>query len=166
MKKMNLSFFMELFYTAFLGVIIVLFFGLGVAAFYPSPKSPEPPVYVSEPVKTAEVSVESPADKAARLKYDADQKKYNEDFKVYSRNVSVITMVLAVVTLVASIFVVHKIFLISDGLLLGAVFTLGYSIIRGLMTEDVKFRFVVTTIGLVITVAVGYFKFIKPRNEN
>ncbi len=161
-KSFTLSTALQIFYTAFLGLIIALFFGLGVGAFYESPKMPESPSY-SEPIK--ESTVETPEDKTARLKFDSDQKKYEEDFKLYSRNVSIITTIFAVITLVFALFVVHNVFIISDGLLLGAVFTLGYSIIRGLMTEDVKFRFIIVTVGLIITIAVGYFKFIKPQKE-
>ena len=50
---------------------------------------------------------------------------------------------------------------IADGLLLGGVFTLLYSIIRSFGSEDPRYSFLVTSAGLVITMVVGYFKFLK-----
>lgn len=162
-KEITLSSALQIFYTVFLGIIIALFFGLGVGAFYEAPKAPTYPIYTE--ANKEGVTSETAEDKASRIKFETDQRKYEQDLKPYSRNVSMITMVLAVITLVTALFIVHKVFIISDGLLLGAVFTLGYSIIRGMMTEDVKFRFMIAAVGLVITIAVGYFKFIKPKQE-
>ncbi len=55
--------------------------------------------------------------------------------------------------------------IISDGLLLGGVFTLGYSIIRGFAGDDDKFRFFVVIVGLVVTVVLGDLKFIRDEER-
>jgi hypothetical protein len=55
--------------------------------------------------------------------------------------------------------------MIADGILLGGVFTTMYSIIRGLMSEDSQFRFLIVVIGLGIALALGYIKFIRPRES-
>ncbi len=55
--------------------------------------------------------------------------------------------------------------IISDGLLLGGVFTLGYSIILSFADDDDKFRFFVVIVGLVVTVVLGYLKFIRDQER-
>lgn len=64
-----------------------------------------------------------------------------------------------------SLTVVKNLIYIADGVLLGGVLTLLYSIVRGFGSQDTMFRFVVVSIGLVIALLLGYIKFIKP-NKN
>jgi hypothetical protein len=150
---------LKVIYTIFLGGIIALFFGLGVAAFYPGP---------TQPVQPAELTIIegkgcnlTESEKAQQLKFENDQRKYQDDFKLYSRNVSIITMIMAVVAVAVGLLFLNKILLLSDGLLLGGVFTLAYSIVRGLLSENVQYRFVVVAVGLLVTLVLGYIKFIK-----
>jgi hypothetical protein len=49
--------------------------------------------------------------------------------------------------------------------LLGGVFAAAYSIIRGLMSENTQFRFIIVVIGLAIALALGYIKFIRPKAD-
>jgi hypothetical protein len=76
-----------------------------------------------------------------------------------------ITLGLAVLALIVSLLFLNKILIISDGLMLGGVFTLVYSIILGFSTEDARYRFVIVSVGLLITLGLGYIKFIKPNQE-
>ncbi len=82
--------------------------------------------------------------------------------QVYSRNVSIVTLVAAVLVLAASLTVIKNIALIADGTLLGGVLTLAYSIVRGFGTDDNRFRFVVLSASLLITLILGYVKFLQP----
>lgn len=152
---------LEIIYTLFLALLIALFFGLGVSAFYPAPKSPEYPVALSAPLKEQQVT-QTQEQVDAQVKFDQQQKDYTKSFATYNRNVSVITLGLAVVALVVSLAFLNNIYVISNGILLGGVFTLVYSIIRGFMTDDTRYRFVIVTVGLLITLVLGYIKFIKP----
>lgn len=154
---------LKVIYTIFLGIIIALFFGLGVAAFYPAPKAPEQPAVLNTPTK-ADCSQNAVQIKAQQ-EFDKAQKAYQEKFGVYNRNVSIITLVLAVLALTVGLLFLNKILLLSDGLLLGGVFTLIYSIIRGVMSENVQYRFLIVAAGLLITLILGYIKFIKPENN-
>jgi len=155
---------LEIIYTLFLALLISLFFGLGVSAFYTAPKSPEYPTVLSVPVKDNS-GIQTNEQIAVQAKYDQEQKDYTKNFSTYSRNVSMITLGLAVVALVISLLLFNNIYVISNGLLLGGVFTLIYSIIRGFMTDDSKYRFLIVTVGLVITLVLGYIKFIKADKE-
>jgi len=156
--------FMKLVYTVFLALLVALFWGMGIAAFYPAPEAPETPAIVEQSYKNPGESL-SPAEKTAQVAFEKEQKEYNEKMKTYSRNVSIIALGFAVLTLVVSLLFSNKIPVLADGLLLGSVFTLAYSIIRGFESEDAKFRFVIVTVGLLITVFIGYWKFIKTPKE-
>jgi hypothetical protein len=48
---------------------------------------------------------------------------------------------------------------------MGGVFTLLYGIVRGFMSENDKYRFLVVTIGLIIAIVLGYIRFIKPEKK-
>lgn len=151
----------KLIYTLFLALIVALFVGLGIDAFYPGPKVPTQPVgigYDKMECLTAE-------EKASQEKWDQDQRDYQEQLKPYNRNVSIFSIISAVIILVISLTFLSKIKMIADGILLGGVFTTGYGIIRGLISEDTKFRFLIVAIGLVIALVLGYLKFIKPKES-
>lgn len=150
-------------YTIFLAVLITLFFGLGVDAFYPQPKAPTYPALMEKQEPGVNESLQV---REERLRYEKEQKDYMKVIATYNRNVSVITLGLALAALVISLLFVSRILLISDALLLGGLFTLIYSIGRGFASDDLRFRFVIVSIGLLITVALGYLKFIKTRVEN
>jgi hypothetical protein len=69
----------------------------------------------------------------------------------------------AVVLVVLGLILHAKTDVIADGLLLGGVFTLLYSIGRSFAGQDPKYSFTVTTVGLITTMVVGYLKFIQPQ---
>jgi len=147
-------------YSFFLGLLLVVFVGMGVASFYPSPKAPEYPIAQ----ETNKVSPDDYTDeqRAADQKYEADYKVYSESADDYSRNVSIIVLVAAVILVVLGLALHAKTEVIADGLLLGGVFTLLYSIARSFGGEDPRYTFMVTSAGLIITMVVGYIKFVKP----
>lgn len=162
-QKQNTNVILRVIYTIFLAILISLFFGLGVSAFYPAPKAPTYPVTLEK--LGPDVDMESDEVKNAKETYDRENEDFTKKNQVYNRNVSVITLALAVLSLAVSLIFLNKILLISDGLMLGGVFTLIYSIIRGFETQDAKYRFIIVTIGLAITLGLGYIKFIKPSQE-
>ncbi len=149
-------------YTVFLALLVALFVGLGISAFYPGPKEPAMPVALEAEKPGCEDTAEL---KSLREQYNLAQQNFAEKFKAYSRNVSAISIISAIIILVASLTLLSKIKMIADGILLGGVFTTVYSIIRGLMSEDTKFRFLIVSIGLIIALVLGYIKFIKPKEE-
>src|SRR6266545_2774142 len=145
-------------YSFFLGLLLVIFVGMGVATFYESPKAPEyPRVLQTDPGKfTAE-------EKKIDKEYQKKNEQYLEHAKHYNRNVAMIVLAAAVVLMVLGLTLHTKIDALADGLLLGGTFTLLYSIGRSFASEDPKYSFVVVTTGLIVTMIVGYLKFIKPQ---
>ena len=93
------------------------------------------------------------------------QEKYMEESKPYNRNVSIISLVASIIILVLSLTLLTKIRMIADGILLGGVFTTTYSIIRGFSSGNAQFRFLIVIIGLIIALALGYLKFIRPKEN-
>jgi hypothetical protein len=153
---------LEFTYTIFLSLMVVLFFGLGVSAFYPAPTSPDYPSSLTMPVKD-DVMDQRTID--AQADYEKTYEKYQNDMSTYNRNVSIIILVLAIGTTVISLIFLENMHVISNGLLLGGVFTLIYSMGRGFATDDTQFRFVMVSVGLVIALILGYIKFIRPNNQ-
>lgn len=153
-------------YTVFIGILLALFVGLGIAAFYEKPKIPDYPA----PLKyTAPINPDTPKDTTNSAKMEKEQQRYDSDFKTYqqkseeyNRNVSILTLIASIIILVISLTIFKNLPLISDGLLLGGIFVLLYSIVRGFQSDNDKFRFIVVAIGLVIALILGYLKFIKP----
>ncbi|MFH0712710.1 MAG: hypothetical protein V2A55_02565 [Candidatus Jorgensenbacteria bacterium] len=147
-------------YTIFLALLIALFVGLGIDTFYPGPKAPEYPVELEKVESCCEETAEQGE---IRLEFDQAQRKYQEDIKPYNQTVSIVSLAASIIILVVSLTLLNKIQVIADGILLGGVFTTMYSIVRGLMTENSEFRFLVVTIGIIIAFVLGYVKFIRSR---
>lgn len=147
-------------YSIFLAALLVTFVGVGIAAFYKGPKPPEYPIAVKS-LESQPVTSPSAQTIAQNQEYDKKQKEYIDKNEKYNKNVSTIAIVSALIILVTSISLAGKILYLSDGLLLGGVLTLGYAIIRGFGSGDEMFRFVVVTIGLIVVVFFGYWKFVR-----
>lgn len=153
-------------YSVFIGVLFATLVGVGIAAFYPQPKYPEYPVRLSYP-KEPTLQTEPERQEQIKLQeaYEKESKAFEKKNQEYSRNVSIIAIIFAIVALVVSLTLFKTLLLIADGLLLGGLLTLIYSIIRGFETQDNMFRFVVVAIGFIVAVTVGYLKFAKPAQN-
>lgn len=74
----------------------------------------------------------------------------------------IILLILATVILVISLALPAHQAVITNGLLLGGVFTMIYAVGITVSTDQSIWRFVVVAIALVVTIAIGYLKFAKP----
>lgn len=146
-------------YAVFLGLLTAMFIGIGIATFYPGPTSPQYPEVLTRGKTADECATMAAPEEVA---YNAAVKKYEATMSVYNRNVSLLALAGAVIVLVLALTASTKLKIIADGLLLGGVATLGYSIIRGVSSEDVTYRFVITSCGLIAALVLGYLKFIRP----
>jgi hypothetical protein len=148
---------LKIIYTLFLGLILAVFVGIGVSVFYNAPSAPAVP----EPVRLSggEPSAET---EQAQLQYEVELEEYHNRDRTYNRNVSIVLTIAAVAMLIVGVGLSHKLDVLSDGILLGGVFTLIYAIGRGLASDDEVFRFVVVSIGLAIALGLGWWKFVRP----
>jgi len=143
-------------YTFFLGLILALFVGLGISTFYPGPKAPE--------YKTIPVSKEVPGsvDMEAQKQYEEEYQAYSKKSQEYNRNVSIISLVSAVTLLAVSLLFEKRNGVIANGVLLGGLFTLLYSVGRGFYSEDSKLTFITVSVGLLVALYLGYRRFNEP----
>lgn len=151
-------------YTLFVGILLAIFVGVGIAAFYPEPKYPEPPYAVKYPKPVTESETKEATSSARVLEMDEYNRKVEEHQKKieeYNKNVSSIAVASAILMLIVSLTLFKQILVIADGLLLGGVLTLLYSIIRGFQSGDHMFRFLVVTVGLIVALLLGYLKFVR-----
>ncbi len=151
---------LKLIYTFFLGVLLAIFVGVGISAFYPGPASPPYPIELNNPGKelTADQTIQ-------QHDYDVAVKQYDLDKRPYNRNVSIMTLAAATLFLVVSLVFEKKIRIIADGIMLGGLFTLLYSIGRGFASQDNKYVFIVVTVGLALVIYLGYHRFVVERGK-
>lgn len=153
---------LKVLYTIFLAIMLAFFIGLGIEAFYTTPKSPEYPTELQYNSKSpSEMSLEL---QQMQKDYDQNMKTWQKENSVHSRNTSMIAVAFSVIVLVLSLTVLHKINILSDGFLLGGLLTLLYAIIRGFGSDDNKFRFLLVSVGLIVALILGYLKFIRPKD--
>jgi len=74
----------------------------------------------------------------------------------------IILLVLATAILVISLALPAHQAVITNGLLLGGVFTMIYAVGITISTDQSIWRFVVVAVALVVTIGVGYLKFARP----
>lgn len=155
-------------YTLFIGVLLAIFVGVGIAAFYPQPEYPETPLLI----ELYNLPTEPICDPTISAELEKEQKEFNEVLKTfgekmekYNRNVSIISLVAAILILIISLTLFRKLLIIADGLLLGGVITLLYSVVRVFGSGDDKLRFLVVSAGLVVSLILGYLKFIEPSKN-
>ncbi len=124
-------------YTLFLGLILTIFVGFGISAFY-------------EPTTS--------------YTYEAGYEAYADSLGVYNLNVAVIALVASVLLLMVGLVLESYIHTISDGFLLGGLFTLIYSVTRGMMANDSRCVFIIAAVGLVVVLYLGYHKFLRTQS--
>ena len=151
-------------YVVFLGLIIALFIGLGIAAFYETPKRPEQSSLAQE---TNYAKEPTPQAIEAQKAFEKQMKDYEENkMGPYNRNVAIITIVAAVIILTIGLLFSIRFMILADGMLLGGVFTLIYSVIRAAQANNIRFTFIIVAVALVVTIALGYWKFLrKPKKK-
>lgn len=145
-------------YSFFLGILLAIFVGVGIAAFYTQPTMPKWPTELN-----VVGDKQTPEQQKLQKEYNAKEEAWNEKMKPYNRNVSIATLAAAVLFVAASLSFERKIKVLADGVMLGGVFTLLYSMGRGFASQDSKYSFVVSSIGLAVAFALGYMRFIRPE---
>jgi hypothetical protein len=158
--------FLHILLTVFIGVLVSAFIGLGISAFYPEPQAPEYPYSYrvpEEPTQEMGTAKEQAQYDETKVQYDRDFEAWQKQHTRYHQTVAGIAIAAAIILLILSLTILQGTMVIADGILLGGIFTLGYSIIRGFMADSPQFAFIVVTIGLAITLTLAYVKLVKPQ---
>ena len=157
-------------FSFFLGLMLVAFAGVGVYTFYPPPD--EFNTQIRELNRREEMIRDSrPADQLteedrAQIR-EVNQERYalqdelREAQRPWGRTTSIILMVVATLAMAVSLIRAGQLPVISNGLLLGGVFTMLYGVGWIIATDVSKARFVVMAIALVITLVLGYLRFVR-----
>jgi len=151
---------LKLIYTFFLGLLLAIFIGIGTNTFYESPSMPTYPIELNS-------YGEKMSDEQLALQRDYDKKMdtyNNENITIYNRNVSIITLSAATILLALSLLLEKKkMKIITDGVMLGGLFTLLYSLGRGFSAQDNSYSFIAATVGLIIVLYLGYHRFVRKQ---
>ncbi len=160
------SFVLRFAYIIFLGILITSFIGFGIAAFYKAPQMPSYRTAIPEKsLINNETGSTSAQQNIEQTRYDQEWNTYQEASKEYNRNVSLIGLVASIFILIAGVILAQKLTILADGIMLGSVLTLIYSIIRGFESQDTMFRFIIISVSLFIAVVLGFIKFIRPQSS-
>src|SRR5258708_7713687 len=104
-------------YTLFVGILLALFVGVGIAAFYQAPKSPEYPValsYPQAPMPSEKMSTDSSQMRKEQEDFNNRQKAFQVLLEQYQRNVSMIAISAAIIFLVISLTFLRNLLVITD----------------------------------------------------
>jgi hypothetical protein len=164
---------LQIIFSIFLGLMVTAFIGIGVYTFYPMPepgfqKKIESLNRQQEQIRSFKAETALTADERARLQtiqseIDRTQDQLNAAMEVWGRNTSIILIACATLTMVLSLIRREELPVISNGLLLGGVFTMIYSVGIIIATGASMARFAVMTVALIITLALGYLRFVRGR---
>jgi len=162
---------LHIIFAIFLGLMVTAFIGVGVYTFYPSPREAAQPrlteLLREEQDITSMRSRDSlTSEERARLDDVRTRRRQLEDEtqqrrKVWGRTTSIVLIALATLTMTLSLWRPDDLPVISNGLLLGGVFTMIYGVGWIIASDVSAMRFVVLTAALVITLAVGYVRFVR-----
>ncbi|HET6924565.1 MAG TPA: hypothetical protein VFH39_01920 [Candidatus Saccharimonadales bacterium] len=144
---------LELIYTFFVGVLLALFVGVGINTFYAQPVAPRYPIELEVPRK--ELSAQQ---LLLQRQFDKRNEAYLATLKTYNRNVSMLALAAAVILLGLSLLAEKRLKLVANGVMLGGLLTLFYSIGRGFASESSNYTFWLVAISLVIVLLLGFRK--------
>ena len=157
-------------FSFFLGLMLVAFAGVGVYTFYPPPEEFDAQIRElnrrEEMIRDARPADQLTEEDRAQIR-EVTQERYalqdalRDAQRPWGRTTSIILMVVATLAMAVSLIRADQLPVISNGLLLGGVFTMLYGVGWIIATDVSKARFVVMAIALVITLALGYARFVR-----
>jgi hypothetical protein len=156
---------LKLIYSFLLGIVIALFIGIGINTFYPAPENIQSSAFSTcDAYKTETLKFEDCVSKEQR-DMDAKMDEYNKQNKSWASVVSIVVIIAATIFATIALTFSANLEIISNGILLGSIFTLLYGVITGFMSENRTIQFIVVTVSLVVTLAIGYIKFIRAKDN-
>lgn len=126
---------LQVIFAIFLGIVVVAFVGIGVNTFYPEP----------------------------RYEWTEGMSAPPDYYTNWQMTTSIILLVCATLILVVSLALPDTQAVLSNGVLLGGVFTMIYSVGMAASSSQSWLRLVVAAVALAATVTVGYFTFVRGR---
>lgn len=160
-------------FSFFLGLMVLAFIGIGVITFYPQPDYDEPPEMrelqrEQEAIYSKDRDGEMSAADQKRVdelqeEMDALWEEQEEVRQNWARNTSIILILFATAVMGISLVLSEQLRVISNGLLLGGLFTMVYGVGWIIASGESIARFGVIVFALAVTLGLGYLKFVRGR---
>jgi hypothetical protein len=157
-------------FSFFLALMLTAFVGVGVYTFHGPPQEFEAQIRdlnrQEQAIKTSRAPNElTPVDRDQLRDMQAQRNELSDAAQAaredWGRSTSIILIVLATLAMAVSLVRADQLPVVSNGLLLGGVFTMLYGVGWIIATDTSIVRFLVMTIALVITLALGYVRFVR-----
>lgn len=160
-------------FAIFLGLMVTAFVGVGVYTFYPSPDAQFRGRIVSlereqQAIRDSRPEAALTAADRAGIQKIVDERNRVQDAsrastEAWGGRTSIILVALATIAMAISLTAAAQLPVISNGLLMGGVFTMLYGVGWVIVSGTSATRFIVMTFALVITLALGYVRFVRRR---
>lgn len=157
-------------FAFFLGLMVAAFVGVGVYTFYPSPDTALVERAVTlrrqeQAIRNSNAPEALTAVDRAGIQRIQDELATIEDQRralqqAWGRRTSIIVIVLATLAMGVSLVRAAQLPVISNGLLLGGVFTMVYGVGWIIVSDTTPVRFFVMTAALAVTLVLGYLRFV------
>ena len=157
-------------FAFFLGLMLTAFVGVGVYTFNPPPNRFDNELRDLGRKEQALRDARTPNEltSADRDSLQAMERRRNELIDAaaaaripWARTTAITLIVVATLAMAASLIGADRLQVISNGLLLGGLFTMLYGVGWIIATDTSVVRFVVITIALAITLALAYARFVR-----
>lgn len=157
-------------FSFFLGLMLTAFVGVGVYTFHPPPDQYDRQIQElgrrESVIRNARSPTQlSPAEQSQIEEIDRQRRdlveKAAQERKPWGRSTSVILIVFATLAMAVSLVRADQLPVISNGLLLGGLFTMLYGVGWIVATDTSVTRFLVMTAALAITLGLGYVRFVR-----
>lgn len=164
---------LQLIFSFFLGILLVVFVGVGVWTFYPEPYRSTAPEQKELDRLYRELSdiegkeAPTPSERAEierlRTRMDEINQAMQKQRDRWAVNTSIILLGFATLLMAISLLLPEHMKVFSNGILLGGVFTVLYGTGWSFAGQEARARFYVVLAALVLSLAFGYLRFIRGR---
>jgi hypothetical protein len=157
-------------FSIFLGLMLTVFFGIGVYTYYPPSTQFADQIKElnkqEEIIKTTKKASELTSSDRDQLEEIALKRRElvieaEDARKPWCLRTSIILIVFSTLTLVVSLLRAVQLQVVSNGLLLGGVFTMLYGMGWIAFAGTSTIRFLVMTGALIVTLVLGYVRFVR-----
>ncbi len=161
-------------FSFFLGLMVLAFIGVGVNAFYQSPAEKDAPQMQklsrrqqALELKTSPNTARSASDQVELdriiAQQNALQDRQQAQMEVWARNTSIVLILFATAVMGVSLVRSEQLRVISNGLLLGGLFTMVYGSGWVVFSGSSTARFFVILFALAVSLGLGWLKFVRGR---
>jgi uncharacterized protein HemX len=162
-------------FSFFLGLMVLAFIGVGVNTFYQSPMDRVQPkldeysrqidsLMVKTEGRSLDATNQAKMDRLSAQRNDLERSIQSE-MKDWARTTSIILVIFATLVMSVSLIRSEQLRVLSNGLLLGGLFTMLYGIGWVIFSGNSTARFAVMAFALVVAIGLGYLKFVRQRAE-